>query len=144
MLDGRNRPIADEGDRRRRVRTTLARRLSAKDLTRSVRRRVDRRLKEFVIPTETDLTLDPNGPYSRLRVVCSDRPGLLALLGMLFVELGIGVRRARITTLGERVEDVFVIDPIHDPEEMERIENTIRTRLDEEVAQSTAGAGRAA
>ncbi|MYE11995.1 MAG: [protein-PII] uridylyltransferase [Gammaproteobacteria bacterium] len=144
VLDGHNRPIPDEGDRRRRVRTTLARRLSAQDLTHSVRRRVDRRLKEFVIPTETDLTLDPSSRHSRLRVVCSDRPGLLALLGMLFVELGIGVRRARITTLGERVEDVFVIDPIRDPVEVERIENTIRTRLDEEVAQSTAGAGRAA
>ncbi len=144
VLDSRDRPIADDGDRRRRVRTTLARRLSAKDLSRSVRRRVDRRLKEFVIPTETDLALDPNGPHSRLRVVCSDRPGLLALLGMLFVELGIGVRQARITTLGERVEDVFVIDPIDDPDEVERIESTIRTRLDEEVAQSTAGAGRAA
>ena len=143
VLDDRDQPLADDGDRRRRVRTTLARKLSAQDLTQSGRRRIDRRLKEFVIPTEADLALDPQGGHSRLRVVCSDRPGLLALVGMLFVELGISVHRARITTLGERVEDVFVIDPIRDPEETERIERTIRARLDEEVAQSTAG-GRAA
>ena len=144
VLDERTRPIGDEGDRRRRVRDTLARKLSAEDLTRSARRRVDRRLREFVIPTEANLALGPNDRHSRLRVVCSDRPGLLALVGMLFVELGIGVHRARITTLGERVEDVFVIDAIRNPQDVERIERTIRERLDKEVAQSTAGAGQAA
>ena len=141
VLDDRNLPIGGDDQQ---VRRKLAKKLSAERITRTARRRVDRRLKEFVLPTEADLTLEANARHSRLRVVCSDRPGLLAVVGMLFVELDIAVHRARITTLGERVEDVFEIDAIRDPEEVERIAGTIRTRLDEEIAHSTSGAGRAA
>ncbi|MCE2459417.1 MAG: [protein-PII] uridylyltransferase [Pseudomonadales bacterium] len=106
-------------------------------------RHVSRQLKQFVMPTEVALATDPGARTSTLRVVASDRPGLLATLGGLFEELDISVRRARITTLGERVEDVFEITnraqhPITHPGLTHAVTETIRSTLDAEIARSHA------
>ncbi len=135
-LDEAGRPIGRDATRCNRVRAALVKRLAAPNPRRGApRRRVARRLRQFVIPTEATLTTAPGAASSTLRVVCSDRPGLLARLGLLFVKLGIVVLRARITTLGERVEDVFEIGAIADAAERERIAETIRTRLDAAIAE---------
>ena len=106
-------------------------------------RHVSRQLKQFVMPTEVALATDPGARTSTLRVVASDRPGLLATLGGLFEDLDISVRRARITTLGERVEDVFEITnraqhPITHPGLTHAVTETIRSTLDAEIARSHA------
>ncbi len=102
-------------------------------------RRVSRQLKQFVMPTEVALVTEPGGRISTLRVMASDRPGLLSTLGGLFDELDISVRGARITTLGERVEDVFEITnreghPITHTGVTQAITETIRATLDAEIA----------
>ena len=135
-LDDAGRPFGGDAARCQRVRAALVRQLAAPNpRRRAPRRRVARRLAQFVIPTEATLTTAPGAAVSTLRVVCSDRPGLLARLGRLFVELGIVVVRARITTLGERVEDVFEIGAITDAAARARIQETIRTRLDAAIAE---------
>ena len=100
---------------------------------------MSRQLKQFVMPTEVSLETRPGAATSILRIVASDRPGLLAALGGLFAELGISVTRARITTLGERVEDVFEVTnrakrAITHSGQADTITETIRRRLDAEVA----------
>ena len=102
-------------------------------------RRVSRQLKQFVMPTEVSVETHPGTATSTLRIVASDRPGLLSALGGLFAELGISVRRARITTLGERVEDVFEITnrakrAITHSGQADTITETIRRKLDAEIA----------
>ena len=135
-LDEAGRPFGDDAARCKRVRAALVKQLAAPNPRRAVpRRRVARRLRQFVIPTQATLTTAPGAAVSTLRVVCSDRPGLLARLGLLFVELGIVVLRARITTLGERVEDVFEIGAIAEPTEREHIQETLRVRLDAAIAE---------
>ena len=135
-LDDAGRPFGGDAARCQRVRAALVRQLAAPNpRRRPPRRRVARRLAQFVIPTGATLTTAPGAAVSTLRVVCSDRPGLLARLGRLFVELGIVVVRARITTLGERVEDVFEIGAITDAAARAAIQETIRTRLDAAIAE---------
>ena len=101
-------------------------------------RRVSRRLRQFVMPTEVSLETRPGAATSTLRIVASDRPGVLSALGGLFAELGISVTRARITTLGERVEDVFEVTnrakhAITHTGQADAVTETIRRRLDAEV-----------
>jgi [protein-PII] uridylyltransferase len=72
-------------------------------------------------------------------VIAADRPGLLAAIGTIFADLDISVRQAHIATLGERVEDVFeIVDaeglPFRDGERIYLLENTIRQRLDNQIA----------
>lgn len=71
----------------------------------------------------------------------SDRPGLLARLGRIFVEFDISVRKAKISNIGERVEDFFFItnaegNPISDPELCQQLQTDICQKLDEHIQHS--------
>ena len=136
VLDDEGNPVADAGRRDR-----LARAITGDPAETQPERRISRQLKQFVTPTEVTLMTKPGAPTSTLRVVASDRPGLLSTLGGLFVELGINVCSAGITTLGERIEDVFEITnqarhPITHSGQTQAVVEAIRTKLDAEVAQS--------
>ena len=140
VLDGDGAPVAD--DRCAQLAESLTQTMQGARGTQPLRH-VSRQLKQFVMPTEVALATEPGAPTSTLRVVASDRPGLLATLGGLFEELDINVRRARITTLGERVEDVFEVTnrtqhPITHPGLTHAITQTIRSTLDAEIARGHA------
>lgn len=66
-----------------------------------------RTLRHFHMPPR--LTFSSEGSRTRLGLVCSDRPGLLASVAQAFREDGLRVHDARIATFGERVEDFFLI-----------------------------------
>ena len=71
-------------------------------------------------------------------MLCPDRPGLLAIIADVFIEMGIVLHNAKITTLGENVEDVFFITDtdnhkLMDPALTEALQATVRSRLDNET-----------
>lgn len=106
-------------------------------------RKISRRLKQFVTRTKVIITNPNNSAESILQIVSSDRQGLLSMIGSLFVELGIVVHQARITTLGERVEDVFHIsdlegNPIRDRTRINEIVSRLEERIDSEVTEAVA------
>jgi [protein-PII] uridylyltransferase len=103
------------------------------------KRRLPRQLKQLPTTTIVKISNATGTTASELNLITADRPGLLASVGLLFAELGLSVLNARITTLGERVEDVFSIHdrsglPITSKEEIYLLENTIRQRLDSQLA----------
>ena len=72
----------------------------------------------------------------------ADRPGLLVRLAQLFESEGVEIVAAKITTLGERVEDVFEIcstagHPISDPGHLERLKQMIEDQLDAHIAETS-------
>lgn len=73
------------------------------------------------IPTRIDITPATTSAHighHYMHLLTKDRPSLLAKVGMVFCEHGIKVHGARITTLGERAEDVFYISadaPLDEP-----------------------------
>ena len=72
--------------------------------------RISRRVKSFPIATRVDLRPDEKAQRWLLSVSASDRVGLLYLIARVLARHQINLRLAKVTTLGERVEDTFLID----------------------------------
>lgn len=72
------------------------------------RRRLSRTLAHFKLKTQITFSEDSN-QYSRLFLVTSDRPGLLASISRVFLSQRIHLHNAKIATAGERAEDMFYI-----------------------------------
>ena len=75
-----------------------------------VKGRVSRRVKSFPITPRVDLRPDDKAQRWLLSVSASDRLGLLYLIARVLARHRINLQLAKITTLGERVEDTFLID----------------------------------
>jgi [protein-PII] uridylyltransferase len=71
--------------------------------------RVSRRVKSFPVAPRVDLRPDEKAQRWLLSVSASDRVGLLYGIARVLAEHHISVQLAKVTTLGERVEDTFLI-----------------------------------
>ncbi|MFN2644846.1 MAG: [protein-PII] uridylyltransferase [Burkholderiales bacterium] len=71
--------------------------------------RLSRRVRHFPISPAVDVRPDERGAYYVLSLVASDRPGLLYGIARILARHHIRLQTARINTLGDRVEDVFLV-----------------------------------
>jgi [protein-PII] uridylyltransferase len=71
--------------------------------------RVSRRVRHFPISPAVDIRPDERGAYHVLSLVASDRPGLLYDVARILARYRMNLQTARVNTLGDRVEDVFLI-----------------------------------
>lgn len=71
------------------------------------RRVMSRAQRHFTMSPRISFRTDASGTRTRLALVCSDRPGLLAAVAHALRLCLITVHDARIATIGERVEDFF-------------------------------------
>jgi [protein-PII] uridylyltransferase len=78
-------------------------------LPQPVQGRVSRRVRHFPIAPEVRIVPDEKGQYHSLSITAGDRPGLLYAIALVLSRYGVSLRTAKIVTLGERAEDVFVV-----------------------------------
>ena len=74
------------------------------------RGRLSRLSRTFPVKPTVDLRPDERGQFHVLSVAANDRPGLLYAIASVLTRYRINLHTAKIMTLGERVEDVFLID----------------------------------
>ncbi|HCE10941.1 MAG TPA: [protein-PII] uridylyltransferase [Oxalobacteraceae bacterium] len=72
--------------------------------------RLSRMSRTFPITPTVDLRPDERGQYYLLSVSANDRNGLLYSIANVLAKYRINLHTAKIMTLGERVEDVFLVD----------------------------------
>lgn len=131
VLDADGESIGDNPERIRQIKSGLIEALSDPDSYPSIiQRRVARQLKHFAFPPEVTIFNDHGGQHTILELSAPDRPGLLARMGKIFLDFDISVQNAKIVTLGERVDDVFVLtdannEPLSDPDLCARLQATI-------------------
>jgi [protein-PII] uridylyltransferase len=80
------------------------------ELRAPVKGRLSRQSRHFPVSPAVQLNADESGHHYLLSLVATDRLGLLYGVALVLASHGINVQTAKILTLGERVEDVFLID----------------------------------
>jgi [protein-PII] uridylyltransferase len=83
---------------------------SGEDLPAPGKGRLSRLSRTFPVTPTVDLRPDERGQYYLLSVSASDRNGLLYSIANVLTKYKINLHTAKVMTLGERVEDVFLVD----------------------------------
>jgi [protein-PII] uridylyltransferase len=73
------------------------------------RRAAPRQLRHFRVPVRVGFDHLADGSATRMSLVCTDQPGLLAGVAQVLRRRGLRVHDARIATFGEKVEDIFLL-----------------------------------
>jgi [protein-PII] uridylyltransferase len=96
--------------------------------------RLSRRVRHFPITPEIDLQPDERGNHMVLSVIAGDQPGLLYRIARVLVDYEVNLHAAKINTLGERVEDTFLISgpALSDPKTVVRLESDLVETLQTE------------
>ncbi|HEU4853659.1 MAG TPA: [protein-PII] uridylyltransferase [Telluria sp.] len=74
------------------------------------RGRLSRLSRTFPLTPTVDLRPDERGQYYLLSIAANDRTGLLYSIATVLTRYRVNLHTAKIMTLGERVEDVFLVD----------------------------------
>ncbi len=139
VLEDDGRPIGNDPARVADIREALREALrNPEEYPHLVTRHTPRQLRHFPVPTSVTISTDPRSRVTALEVITPDRPGLLARVGRIFLDFGVSLQMAKISTLGERVEDTFYIcdangEPLSDPDLCEHLRDRIIEGLDAQV-----------
>ena len=92
------------------IRRSLTRVLtSSDDDVAKVTRVLPRQARMFTTKTSVDFSPETTRGLTVMELEAADRPGLLSIVGKVFIDQGIDIDAAKVMTIGERAEDVFYI-----------------------------------
>jgi [protein-PII] uridylyltransferase len=93
--------------------------------------RLSRHLKHFPIEPEVSIRPDERGTCHVLSITAGDRSGLLSRIAQTFLKHNVQIHTAKINTLGERAEDIFLIrgEKLNDTKAVLRLETDLLQQL---------------
>jgi len=107
ILDANNEMLSLQSDQEQLI-ENLQKNLASQDLSINFKHhRTPRQLKHFNTPTRVDFEQDEKHQQTIITIYTADKPGLLTQISEVFVEQGLTIHDARISTLGETAEDIF-------------------------------------
>ncbi|MEI8671650.1 bifunctional uridylyltransferase/uridylyl-removing protein GlnD [Vibrio sp. SA48] len=98
-------------------------------------RRTPRNLQHFKVKTRVDFLPTKSNKRTLIEFVALDTPGLLATVGRTFTNLDIHLHGAKITTIGERAEDLFILTSSQGGKLSEEEELSLRETLIKNVSE---------
>ncbi len=137
VLDDNGSPIGDNPLRIEEIKSSLIVALQdSSNYLELISRRTPRQLKQFKMPTQVIIHNDAIKQMTVIEVTAPDRPGILAMIGRVFVDFNVQIQNAKIATLGEKVDDLFYLtdnnnNPISDPDICTKLQESICKTLDE-------------
>ena len=113
LLDRSGTLLADE-DSQHELKQKLINAFKNPTVPKLTHKRIPRQLRHFDVPTVINFEFNEASDQHIMSLQTLDQPGLLARVGQVFLQQSIEVHAARITTLGERAEDMFYISDRND------------------------------
>lgn len=98
--------------------------------------RISRLSRAFPVAPLVEIQPDEVSRHWRVAIVASDRPCLLADVARVFVDFNVTVLTAKVMTLGERIEDVFVVssESLSQPRTQRQFERAVSEALSQEIS----------
>lgn len=107
VTDGQNEKIAND-KRLKRIEDAIQTQLEKPTVKHDNNRKLSRRLKQLNVPTKVRF-FSASDDATLIELEALDAPGLLAEIGHIFVDFNLTLRLAKISTIGERAEDIFIV-----------------------------------
>ncbi|UNH27797.1 bifunctional uridylyltransferase/uridylyl-removing protein GlnD [Moellerella wisconsensis] len=107
VLEPDGRPLST--DRYTHVKNSLLAVINEPQIQLPQSKKLASKLKHFTVPTRVNFLSSTNERRTYMELFALDQPGLLARIGHVLAQMEISLHGARITTIGEKVEDFFVL-----------------------------------
>lgn len=136
VLEDDAAPISDP-DRLQEIEQVLRREINRHNASPiPVTRRAPRQVRMFATPTRIHFAQDVINRRTVLEISAGDRPGLLSLIGQALKACDVRLHNAKITTVGERAEDVFFVTdagggPLDGDDAQSRLRSALLSRIGE-------------
>ncbi len=137
IQDSNGEPLSDIHDIEM-IQNTLLKALDSNENPEiTISQRMTRQMKSFNSPTQIDFSQDIINHRTIMELTTVDRPGLLYILSELINAVDLQVTHAKISTLGERVEDIFHLtdgqhQAVRDTELLQKLKQNIIETMDKE------------
>ena len=133
FMESDKRVDTDEG-RINKIRRALTRILTlSDDEVAKVTRARTRQARMFTTPTRVVFDSSTSDQQTVLELITADRPGLLSMVGQIFIKQGINITSAKIMTIGERAEDVFYLSDLSGCALDDAVQEELARSLQEEL-----------
>ncbi len=135
LLDNEGKPLQSYDDKQKLL-DTIKKNLSQQQLSYNFdHHRMPRQLKHFDTKTSVEFSLDNNHQQTEILIRTADGAGILTRIGEVFNQHGINIHNARIATLGEIAEDIFLVTtnsgrPVTSSEKQAELEAALIQKLD--------------
>jgi [protein-PII] uridylyltransferase len=108
------------------------------DLSRQ-KTRLSRQMRQFNVPPKVVFLPGNTSKRTMIELAALDTPGLLANIGEVFQRCDVNIHAAKITTIGERAEDFFMISNSDDQALSSEQQSALKRALIEQLSQQTEG-----
>ncbi|PKM19220.1 MAG: [protein-PII] uridylyltransferase [Gammaproteobacteria bacterium HGW-Gammaproteobacteria-15] len=112
--------------------------LDKPDLSRQ-KTKLSRQMRQFNVPPKVVFLPGNTSKRTMIELAALDTPGLLANIGEVFQRCDVNIHAAKITTIGERAEDFFMISNSDDQALSSEQQSALKRALIEQLSQQTEG-----
>ncbi|OUR84052.1 [protein-PII] uridylyltransferase [Colwellia psychrerythraea] len=132
VLDSRNKPLRERFYTKE-MSQTLVDRLQQVNICELPEPKLARHMKKFKVPLRVSFIKIHAKSRTMIEIIALDRPGLLSNISQVFLEERINIHSAKITTFGEKADDVFTISTIEDDALTVEEQEALALRLTQEI-----------